>query len=1180
MGGLCLSAFLLFVLLGPVVSGAEPPAGPDGAICLLRAGACRHEMTLLGDGTAGPYVAEHRHLFVNSVQICVDGRPLDPESEFRVDYRAGLIWFADSIPPPLPVRISYQFLPYPLKSTYSHRAHHPRGATTGGAPVGMESSLVGASVGRELQGENADPTGRGSRVDSPAPDVGDAEGTLGNRERGLGDHRRGAGAPGSFLVLAGSKSLAVTVGSNREPSLDQSLELSIDGLISEGYSVRAVLADKNVPLETEGTTRELDQLERIFVEIEGPGAQGTFGDYDLVMDRSVFGTVERRLQGAKGEGRFSRGSILLAGAVPRGEFATVRLRGEEGKQGPYELSLGGVQNEFVVLAGTERVWLDGEGLVRGESNDYTIDYAGRTLSFTPRRLITSESRIEVDFQYSGDRYEKNTYAGQAVVASRDASMQLGATYFWEADDVSRSRAETVNRSDRSVLSEAGDDPSQAWTNAAVEVGEGDGDYRFEADRFVYVGPRAGNYQVSFFDVGDGNGDYEYDSMIDGYTHVGEGSGRYVPRRPISLPAERSLIGIDSQVALKDGVTFDVEYALSHADRNRLSPRDDGDNAGDACAAMLKVEDRKAAVGQYELGHFDVDARFHSVGSRFRFPGRSREIDYGYRWNVEEMAEPRGERLGEVMLAYRPLDVLTLDAGVGRLTQSGGLRSRRVAFGAALSPERAPTMSYRFEQVARHDSGEYGGEAASTLRRWRHDYALEYHHGVVSPRLSVAREGRRTSPAGGRDVREWGTGVTFGEGRGFELSLDHTDRREWAPGGSGLGWGLDSHGTIDEMHLAATGPQTIEAHADISRRRRRWIFGGRTRETKVDLADIRLTSRLPSSRARIDARYGIGAEHAALAGERFIEVEQGTGSYGYDALTGLYYPDPHGNFRRVVDPAEGDLTARRVFLAADASYSPSEMLAFESRLSVEELSQESDLLSLYLLRPHALQQDDVTIEGRKVWHHDVSFFAIPDVVSVRFRYRHSDREDNRISGRHREELSTDRSLRVRLAPAPGLWFEGEGMVTDDRRESLEHGLEREEQDRGASLSIRHRPATEVDLTLSLGTGVKEVAEPAFYRHLGTIQITRFTLQPRLVYHPVKSTRLSGGLRLVERTTKSVSTVLPPDLEASDPVGLTSSWDVVAEYRLTGSVLSSLSYSGERRPSSRPAHNLTAEVRAYF
>jgi hypothetical protein len=92
----------------------------------------------------------------------------------------------------------------------------------------------------------------------------------------------GDSAGGKYrLNYSGSKSMAVTVGSGGGLGLDASLFLNLDGQVAEDVFVEGQLSDQNVPIQPEGNTATLKEVDTKFMRVYGKRYAYTLGDYML-----------------------------------------------------------------------------------------------------------------------------------------------------------------------------------------------------------------------------------------------------------------------------------------------------------------------------------------------------------------------------------------------------------------------------------------------------------------------------------------------------------------------------------------------------------------------------------------------------------------------------------------------------------------------------------------------------------------------------------------------------------------------------------------------------------------------------------------------------------------------------------------------------------------------------------
>lgn len=230
------------------------------------------------------------------------------------------------------------------------------------------------------------------------------------------------------LTIGGHKSISVTAGSQH--AVHQALQLRISGEVAEGVNLLTVLSDRNLPIGEQGGSKRLQELDRVFFQVNANQVSATLGDLDVAFDGTVFGRYRRQLQGARVFAHREKGQVAAFGAVSRGRWETRRLVTVEGFQGPYSLSGGGLRGQIVPES--ERVYLNGRLLRRGDGADYTIDYERGHVAFMPEIPIGVESRVTVEYQVI-DAGMRSRLMGIESRVSLAEGMSVGTTLIRESD---------------------------------------------------------------------------------------------------------------------------------------------------------------------------------------------------------------------------------------------------------------------------------------------------------------------------------------------------------------------------------------------------------------------------------------------------------------------------------------------------------------------------------------------------------------------------------------------------------------------------------------------------------------------------------------------------------------------------------------------------------------------------
>lgn len=447
----------------------------------------------------------------------------------------------------------------------------------------------------------------------------------------------------SQLNKQGSISRGVTVGNTQSLSLQSTLNLQLNGKIGPNLFMKGAISDDNIPFQPEGNTQKLQEFDQVYMQVYNDKFAITGGDFWLKKPQGYFMNYNKRTQGLSIELFQDSSSHKISGAFSKGKFARNLIQGIEGNQGPYRLK--GAENEqfIVVLAGTEKVYIDGELLKRGQEFDYTIDYNTAQIVFTANRLITKDKRLTVEFQYSDLNYARSLFAYNAEV--KGSKYTAWVNYYSEQDSKNQSIQQSLNSKDKLVLSNAGDSLDFALSNSVDSVGYSDNRVLYELiDTLGYdsvlvfsVNANSANFQATFQYLGDNNGDYVLDQFTANgkvYKWIqpvgGVPQGSYAPVRLLVAPQRKQLLTVGAIYDLHKTTKLNVELAYSDFNKNTFSKLHTQDDQGAGVKLGLKSKIKLDSLkSNFFISKIDLEYNHENFKPIEWF--RSAEFDRD--WNV-------------------------------------------------------------------------------------------------------------------------------------------------------------------------------------------------------------------------------------------------------------------------------------------------------------------------------------------------------------------------------------------------------------------------------------------------------------------------------------------------------------------------------------------------------------------
>ncbi|HUI31335.1 MAG TPA: hypothetical protein VLX91_14085 [Candidatus Acidoferrales bacterium] len=1031
---------------------------------------------------------------------------------------------------------------------------------------------------------------------------------------------------GNNMQKSGSIVRGFTIGSNQDLTLNSGFRMQLAGNLTNDVNVTAALTDESSPIQPEGNTKTLQEFDKVFVTIKSPHIAGTLGDFEMSEQGTEFGVVNRKLQGAMGNANYGETSVMLSGAVSRGKFRTQEIAPIDGSEGPYQLVGTDGSADIIVIAGTERVYLDGAQMVRGETNDYVIDYSNAQVTFTAKHLITNLSRIFVDFEYSDGQFQRTFFGGNAQTSVVDDKIDVGVSYYQESDDPNSAFGVSLSDSDKALLGNAGKNRLAASKGGAVYVGRdsisgiGKGQYRLDSIlvsgksyyiyRFVLPTDTANLvnavYIVAFSEVGQGNGDYQSVGFGQ-FNFVGVNQGDYAPIVVLPMPQSQQLADVDTRYHFDKEGSFSLEYAASSFDANRLSSLPGVTTDGYGMKFGLDYAPKHLRLGDSDIGALNFNEMTRYENMNFNPMDRTNDVEFNREWGIDTLTAGN-ELLNQAHIDFTPSmkkTQFTIGGDIGRIARGSDFSSGRYAGFITLGSDSSwiPSIDYHATLVDSKDN------AFSNSGTWFTQAGLaQIRFGKFTPGFRIASEDRRLETTGTDSLWtnsyryvEYGPNLSISQIFGIDLSTDMYVRNE-----SGIIGGemLPSSSSLtNDLTMKLNAPNNFSSNLTLTYRRKTYTEGFRNLGNSDNESFL---SKWESNYAPLDRGvetnlfYQVTTERAARLQQIFWKVLPGQGQY-------IWIDSKHNGQVDITDPTEfqqvnfnGDYTlltrptttlypvvnlqtnvrlglTPEKFIKDDGSLTSTVLRALSSVTlwQVAENNQTTNVSDIYLLHLSKFLNDSLTINGSQLFQQDFYVLQNNRDFSLRLRFLQN-KSLNQYSFSTERGYKREQSMRLRTKLTETFYEELDLSLSDDDVATTYTERAHTIRSSGVGSELSYKPDANVESSfrVQFSKGVD-----AFRSDLTNSMNTEIL---KVAYSILSRGRLTSQLErdevVIENQQPNV--YLPFELTQGFLPGQTYIVQLGFDYRINSFIQATANYSGRSQAGGAPIHTMTAEVRAFF
>ncbi len=953
----------------------------------------------------------------------------------------------------------------------------------------------------------------------------------------------------SKLLLNGAKRFSVFSETNGSSKFDQSLELNIKGELSPGLEISGAIADQQYKSQYGTINSTIDELDRIIIKIKSKEFESEIGDLEIRQKSENGQMSPKQVTGIQAHYHTAVTSALVTVARPRGRFETASFSGRDFVQGPYRIS--SRSQIIAIVPGSERVWVNGQLLENGADKDYFMDYPAASITFMPRIIIDSRSRIEIDFEPLTEDFQREYYRFQSGLALSDSMFASEFTYLHEGDNKDRLKIGDLTPEDKNVIADIGDNIVLAFEDGVMPDSAGDYVERFDAEGnryFEYAGEGLGEYSIDFSSAGENRGDYIYLGN-DEYRYVGAQLGNYISKVPIPVPSK--LDYFDARLTFRPANDANVSLVARQSifDRNLFSELDDADNRGGQYSISAQYGAYPTVYSPQSGGILIAnmtESNFKSSGRRID-PDRSRKylIPDSLKFTTKE-SEITGMASVHIPFIYSAY----LSSGMLNYSNLFGSGYGELSLYPDKRTSILPVLSYRrLRSQIDSSAAKFKGRGDKFSSEW--NYSINE---LAELRMTISSD-RRTNRY--MIIKKGTTERLFSlaiKRKGTEIRFERYDEDTLV-----VAW---QNRLRRERLTLAFGGMVLGLKSDL------FLAVQKFRQDAID--ENQLMARLKYSwtpkvtNISVSGSYSLSDENRYERGLRYLEVEPGLGQFVYE--DSQYIPDPNGNYIEIEEILSNQASVKKGERSFSLLYNPKDIyLRFNTNFTEDLLSDGERgiqwIIPFYADPSDACLYKKLYYSGESRLFRNRGFYLINLAGSYNL-------ESRQISGRQYEKY--ERIIKTELHESRGSWhFLQEASYFEYQRDNYYNSPGNIRGYNFAVSLIRHFSVSQLNVQLSYRSARDNVDS--------------------------RSKQYGISINPVLRSTNKGETIISimtyrQELENSAPVSyrLTNNlsgkrgvvWSLRSEYRMGGNLKFILVFDGRHANDKRPRIAGRGELIASF